>query len=321
MIDISSETTIKGKVKLITDELEKGIKDLFESDKYKEYLRTMSKFHNYSFNNSLLIMMQKPDATYVAGMQKWNKEFKRYVNKGEKGIVILVPIPYKKTIQQNVFDADGNLQFDKDGNVLKEEKTIQVQAFKPGYVYDISQSHGRPLPKIIVDELTGSVESYNKIFEAVKEIAPVDISFEKITSGAKGYYDQMNKRIVINEGMSELQSIKTLIHETAHALLHDKDVLKSTGEIKDRQSKEVEAESVAFTVCSYLRLPTDEYSFGYVAGWSGTKQLDVLKESLETIKECSSSIIGELEQRLVPKEAIQLTAEVEQNYKSKALAV
>lgn len=320
MIDISSETTIKGKVKLITDELEKGIKDLFESEKYKEYLRTMSKFHNYSFNNSLLIMMQKPDATYVAGLQKWNKEFKRYINKNEKGIVILVPTPYKKTIQQNVFDADGNLQFDKDGNALKEEKTIQVQAFKPGYVYDISQTHGQALPKIMVDELTGSVESYSKIFEAVKEIAPVDISFEKITSGAKGYYDQMNKRIVINEDMSEVQSVKTLIHETAHALLHDKDFLKSTGESKDRQTKEVEAESVAFTVCSYLNLPTEEYSFGYIAGWSA-KQIDVLKESLENIKECSSSIIGELEKRLVPQETIQLNVEVEQNYKSKALAV
>ena len=185
MIDISSETTIKGKVKLITDELEKGIKDLFQSDKYKEYLRTMSKFHNYSFNNSLLIMMQKPDATYVAGMQKWNKEFKRYVNKNEKGIVILVPTPYKKTIQQNVFDADGNLQFDKDGNILKEEKTVQVQAYKPSYVFDISQTNGRPLPKIMVDELTGSVESYNKIFEAVKEIAPVDVSFEN--NNGQGY--------------------------------------------------------------------------------------------------------------------------------------
>lgn len=321
MIDISNETSIKGKVKLITDNLENGIKDLLASDRYKEYLSAMGKFHNYSLNNTILIAMQKPDATYVAGLQKWNKDFHRFVNKGEKGIVILVPTPYSKTVQQKVLDKDGKVLLDNDGNEITEEKTLKIQAFKPAYVYDVSQTHGEPLPSISVNELNGNVDKYKKIFDTIREIAPVEVSFKKIDTGAKGYYDQINKEIVINDGMSELHSLKTLIHETAHAILHDNDYLKSKGEAKDRFTKEVEAESIAYTVCSYLNLPTDEYSFGYIAGWSGDRQIDAVRESLETIKECSSDIIGALEKCLVPDNAIQLTAEIQQSVKTKSRAV
>ena len=321
MIDILNETSIKGKVKLITDNLENGIKDLLASDRYKEYLSAMGKFHNYSLNNTILIAMQKPDATYVAGLQKWNKDFHRFVNKGEKGILILVPTPYNKTVQQKVLDKDGKVLLDNDGNEITEEKTIKIQAFKPAYVYDVSQTHGEPLPSISVNELNGNVDNYKKIFDTIKEIAPVEVSFKKIDTGAKGHYDQINKEIVINDGMSELQSLKTLIHETAHAILHDNDYLKSKGEEKDRFTKEVEAESVAYTVCSYLNLPTDEYSFGYIAGWSGDRQIDAVRDSLEAIKLCSSDIICELEKRLVPEKAIQLTAEIQHSVKTKSRAV
>lgn len=321
MIDISSETSIKGKIKLITDNLENGIKDLLASDRYKEYLSAMGKFHNYSLNNTILIAMQKPDATHVAGLQKWNKDFHRFVNKGEKGIVILVPTPYNKTVQQKVLDKDGKVLLDNDGNEITEEKTLKIQAFKPAYVYDVSQTHGEPLPSISVNELNGNVDNYKKIFDTIKEIAPVEVSFKKIDTGAKGYYDQISKEIVINDCMSELQSLKTLIHETAHAILHDNDYLKSKGEAKDRFTREIEAESVAYTVCSYLNLPTDEYSFGYIAGWSGDRQMDAVRDSLEAIKLCSSGIIGELEKRLAPERDIQLTAEIQQNDKTKSRTV
>lgn len=321
MIDISSETSVKGKVKLITNNLENGIKDLLESDRYKEYLSAMGKFHNYSLNNTILIAMQKPDATYVAGLQKWNKDFHRFVNKGEKGIVILVPTPYNKTVHQKVLDKDGKVLLDNDGNEITEEKTLKIQAFKPAYVYDVSQTHGEPLPSISVNELNGNVDNYKKIFDTIREFASVEVSFQTIGTGAKGYYDQINKEIVINDGMSELQRLKTLIHETAHAILHDNDYLKSKGEAKDRFTKEIEAESVAYTVCSYLNLPTDEYSFGYIAGWSGDRQIDAVRDSLEAIKLCSSDIIGELEKRLVPEKAIQLTAEIQQSVKTKSKAV
>lgn len=313
MIDTFSADTRPGKIKIIMDKLENGVKNLLQSDKYKEYLSIMSKFHNYSFCNTVLIATQKPNATYVAGLQSWNKNFKRFVNKGEKGIVILAPAPYKKKVEQKVLDENGN--------EITETKTIKIQSFKPTYVYDISQTHGKPLPSISVNELNGNVDNYGKLFKIIKEISPADVSFEKISTGAKGYYDQRSKRIAISEGMSELQNIKTLIHETAHAMLHDKDYLETTGEQKDRFTKEVEAESVAYTVCSYLNLPTEEYSFGYIAGWSGQKRIDAVRESLETIKECSSNIIGELEKRLVLDKSVQLTAEVAQEEQSKALVI
>ena len=321
MIDISSEVSIKRKVKLITDNLENGIKDLLHSDRYKDYLSAMGKFHHYSLNNTILIAMQKPDATYVAGLQKWNRDFHRFVNKGERGLVILVPAPYSKTIHQNVLDENGEVIHDNNGNEITEERTLKIQAFKPAYVYDVSQTHGEPLPSISINELNGNVDNYKKIFDTIKKYASVKVSFKKIGTGAKGYYNQTKKEIVINDGMSELQTLKTLIHEAAHAILHDNDYLKSKGEAKDRFTKEVEAESVAYTVCSYLNLPTDEYSFGYIVGWSGDRQIDAIRDSLETIKLCSSDIIGELEKRLVPEKAIQLTAEIQPNRKTKSKAV
>lgn len=321
MIDLSSQTTIPGKVKVITESLENGIKDLFSSEKYAFYLTAISKFYNYSFNNTILIAMQKPDATYVAGLQKWNKEFHRYVNKGEKGILILAPSPYKKEIESTVIDENGNPKIDENGNAVKERKTVEFQSFRPAYVYDISQTHGEPMPSIGVNELNGGVDNYEKIINTIKDIAPVNVTFEKIETGAKGYYSQIDKKIVINEGMSELQTLKTLIHETAHAMLHDNDFLKSTGEEKDRQTKEVEAESVAYTVCSYLGLPTSDYSFGYIAGWSGARQMDAVKESLETIKQCSTGIIADIEKRLIPEKELQLAYKMEQQTKHKSIAI
>lgn len=320
MIDTSSANTRQEKVKIITDKLEQGIKDLMNSDRYKEYLSKMSKLHRYSFSNTVLILSQCPTATMVSGFNSWKTNFGRTVNKHEKGIVILAPAPYKKEIEAKIFDDNGKPVVGKDGREVTEKKIVQVQAFKPAYVYDVSQTSGKPVPKLGVDELTGAVNNYDKIFEAIKEVSPVDISFETITDGAKGYYSHIDKRIAINEGMSESQTLKTVIHETAHSLLHDNDYLKSTGEKKDRQTREVEAESVAYTVCSYLGLDTSEYSFGYISGWAGERKLDVVKESMETIRKTSSDIISAIEQHLHPELSLNI-AEAQQQTKHRAIAV
>ena len=300
IIDTSNAETRQEKVKIITDTLEKGIKDLFDSAKYKDYLSKMSKLHNYSFNNSMLILLQMPDATMVASITAWNKDFHRYVNKGEHGIMILAPCNYKKPTARPLFDKDGNPEKDENGSPLYTVEYSDVRTYKPAYVYDVSQTNGEPVPRLGEDELEGKVDNYDKIMAALKAVATVDIAYEVITTGAKGYYSSAEKRIVLNDGMSDLQTIKTLIHETAHSMLHDKDYLESTGEKKDRQTREVEAESVAFTVCSYLGLDTSDYSFGYIGGWAGSRQLDAVKESMETIRKCSSEIISAIEQQLHP---------------------
>lgn len=320
MIDTSSANTRQEKVKIITDKLEQGIKDLMNSDRYKEYLSKMSKLHRYSFSNTVLILSQCPNATMVAGFNSWKTNFGRTVNKGTHGISILVPAPYKKEIEAKIFDDNGKPVIGKDGKEVTEKRVVQVQAFKPAYVYDISQTSGKPVPRLGVDELTGTVENYDKIFEAIKEVAPVNISFEKITDGAKGYYSHTDKRIAINEGMSELQNLKTLVHETAHSMLRDNDYLKSTGKPKDRKTKEVEAESVSYTVCSYLGLDTSEYSFGYISGWAGERKLDAVKESMETIRKTSSDIISAIERHLHPEMSLDI-AEAQQQTKHRAIAV
>ena len=287
------------KLKEITDRLEQGIPELFESERYKEYLRVMSKFHNYSFNNTLLIAMQKPDASLVAGFSSWKNNFGRNVMKGEKGIKIIAPSPF--TVKQEVEKTDpqtGKPVIGKDGKPVTEEKEIKVPAYKVVSVFDVSQTEGRELPDIAVNELTGDVDRFKDFFAALEQAAPVPVGFEKIEGGAHGYYHLEEKRIAIDEGMSDLQTLKTAIHEIAHAKLHDIDLNAPKEEQKprvDRRTREVEAESVAYTVCQHYGLDKSEYSFGYVAGWSSGKELAELRGSLETIRSTAAEMINAID--------------------------
>ena len=287
------------KLKEITDRLEQGITELFDSERYKEYLRVMSKFHNYSFNNTLLIAMQKPDASLVAGFTAWKNQFQRNVKKGEKGIKIIAPSPFK--IKQETEKIDPQTQkpvIGKDGKPVTEEKEITIPAYKVVSVFDVSQTDGKELPDIAVDALTGDVEQYSDFFAALEKTSPVPIGFEKIEGGAHGYYHLEDKRIALDEGMSELQTLKTAIHEIAHAKLHDIDMNAPKDEQQprvDRRTREVEAESVAYTVCQHYGLDTSDYSFGYVAGWSSGRELAELKSSLETIRSAAADIINSID--------------------------
>ena len=287
------------KLKEITDRLEQGITELFDSDRYKEYLRVMSKFHNYSFNNTLLIAMQKPDASLIAGFTAWKNQFQRNVKKGEKGIKIIAPSPFK--IKQETEKIDPQTQkpvIGRDGKPVTEEKEITIPAYKVVSVFDVSQTEGKELPDIAVDALTGDVEQYSDFFAALEKASPVPIGFEKIEGGAHGYYHLEDKRIALDEGMSELQTLKTAIHEIAHAKLHDIDLNAPKDEQQprvDRRTREVEAESVAYTVCQHYGLDTSDYSFGYVAGWSSGRELAELKSSLETIRSAAADIINSID--------------------------
>ena len=290
------------KLKEITDRLEQGITELFESERYKEYLRVMSKFHNYSFNNTLLIAMQKPDASLVAGFSAWKNNFGRNVMKGQKGIKIIAPSPYK--VKQEMKKIDPHTQqpiIGKDGKPVTEEKEITIPAYKVVSVFDVSQTEGKELPDIAVDELTGDVERYRDFFAALEKTSPVPIGFEQIPGSSHGYYHLEDKRIAIQEGMSELQTLKTAIHEIAHAKLHDIDLNAPENEQQprvDRRTREVEAESVAYTVCQHYGLDTSDYSFGYVAGWSSGRELSELKSSLETIRSAAAEIINSIDETL-----------------------
>ena len=287
------------KLKEITDRLEQGITELFDSERYKEYLRVMSKFHNYSFNNTLLIAMQKPDASLIAGFTAWKNQFQRNVKKGEKGIKIIAPSPFK--IKQETEKIDPQTQkpvIGRDGKPVTEEKEITIPAYKVVSVFDVSQTEGKELPDIAVDALTGDVEQYSDFFAALEKTSPVPIGFEKIEGGAHGYYHLEDKRIALDEGMSELQTLKTAIHEIAHAKLHDIDLNAPKDEQQprvDRRTREVEAESVAYTVCQHYGLDTSDYSFGYVAGWSSGRELAELKSSLETIRSAAADIINSID--------------------------
>ena len=288
-------------VKEITDKLEQGIKELFESERFKEYLRTMSKFYNYSFNNTLLIAMQKPDATLIAGYTSWQRNFDRQVMKGEKGIKILAPAPYKAQVEMEKIDPKTQRpMLDADGKPVTETVEVMRPAFKVVSVFDVSPTDGKELPDIMVGELTGSVEQYEDFWRILKEISPVPVGLENIEGGAHGYYHLTEKRIAIDDGMSEMQTIKTLIHEIAHAKLHaiDPDEKVSPEEKKDRHTKEVEAEAVAYTVCQRYGLETSDYSFGYIAGWSSDKETKELKGSLETIRSTAADMIESIDEKL-----------------------
>jgi antirestriction protein ArdC len=299
----TSETIDTNRVKDITDKLEQGIKDLFEGERFKEYLKSMSKFHNYSFNNTLLIAMQKPDASLVAGFNSWKNKFGRFVNKGEKGIQILAPAPFKTTKEMEKLDEDTGLpMLDRNGNPIVEEVEITIPYFKVVSVFDVSQTNGKELPELGANELFGEVKNYNEFFEALKTVSPVSVEFEPITDGAKGYYDHESKTIKINEGMSELQNVKTAIHEIVHAKLHDRDLVKADlAEKKDKKTSEIEAESIAYTVCQHYGIDTSDYSFGYIAAWGSGKDTPELKNSLETIRSTASEIINKIDEQILQK--------------------
>ena len=290
------------KLKEITDRLEQGITELFDSERYKEYLRVMSKFHNYSFNNTLLIAMQKPDASLIAGFSAWKNNFGRNVMKGQKGIKILAPSPFKiKKEMEKIDPQTQKVIIGKDGKPVTEEKEITIPAFKVVSVFDVSQTEGRELPDIAVNMLTGDVEHYKDVFAALEKTSPVPVAFEKIEGGAHGYYHLEDKRIALDEGMSELQTLKTLIHEIAHAKLHDIDLnapLEDLENRPDRRTREVQAESIAYTVCQHYGLDTSDYSFGYVAGWSAGRELAELKSSLETIRSTAAEIIDSIDEHI-----------------------
>ena len=267
----------KKDVKEITEDLQKGVRELFESDSYKDYLSCMSKFYHYSFNNTLLIYMQYPSASLVAGYTKWEDTFSRHVKKGETGIRILAPCKMKKT--KTVTNEDGTT----------EEKEVSFMRYKPVSVFDVSQTEGKDLPEIPCRSLTGSVDDFDSVFARVTAFSPVPIGFDDIRDGANGYFQTVEKRIVIKNGLSQEQTLKTAIHEIAHAILHDRD--NGAEKDSDRATMEVQAESVAYTVCSYYGLDTSDYSFGYVAGWSKDKEAKELAASREVIRKTAKEII------------------------------
>lgn len=288
------------RVKEITDQLESGLSALFESDVYRNYLTTLSKFHDYSLNNTILIAMQRPDATLVAGYTSWQKQFGRQVNKGEKAIRILAPTPYKQKVEVDKTDPNtGEILYNPDGSAQKEVQEILRPAFKVVSVFDVSQTEGRELPKLGVDELSGDVTQFEMFFEALKRTCPVPMEFEVIESGAKGYYHQVEQRIALNLGMSQVQTIKTAIHEMSHQKLHaidpDKKIPSPESEKLTRNAKEVEAESVAYTVCQHFGIDTSDYSFAYIAGGSHGKETPELKTSLGTIRKAASELISQIE--------------------------
>ena len=280
----------------ITDKLEKGVVDIFQSDKYKQFLDTMAKFPRYSVNNSILIMMQKPDAQLCQSYTVW-KQMGRYVKKGEKGISILAPAPYKIEREQTKLDDNGKPVFDSDGEPVKEKVEVTIRAFKVVKTFDLSQTDGKEIPSIGPSELTGSIEGYPKLLQALQEISPVPVSFELIEGNAKGFYHQQDKKIVVQDGMSEVQTIKTLLHEMAHQKMHDKDQVPEAKNFT-RNSVETEAESVAYVVCQHYGINTSDYSFSYVAGWSKNKETPELKASLDKIRQTAADFITQIDEKL-----------------------
>ena len=283
------------KLKDITKKLEQGISSLFDSAKYKAYLNTMAKFHNYSFNNSLLIHMQRPDATHVAGYKAWLR-FKRHVMTGEKGIRIIAPAPYRQVFLEKQRDQFGNVVIGADGKPIVEEVERIVPSYKVSIVFDVSQTTGEPLPEI-VKQLSGCVENYEILKEALQDASPVPIRYAEISSAANGYYSHVDKEIVVKSDLSEMQTIKTCIHEIAHSVLHDKDTGTQKEESLTNRDREVQAESVAYAVCQHLGLDTSDYSFGYIAGWSSGRDMKELKAAMNVIRETADKMISDISDR------------------------
>lgn len=299
----------KQQMKEITERLEQGVKDIFTSEMYTTYLRTMAKFHNYSFNNTLLIAMQRPDATLVAGFNAWKNKFNRYVKKGEKGIQIIAPAPIKEVEEREKIDKDTGLAvLNENGEPEMERVEYVVPRFRVTTVFDVSQTDGEPIPSLEVSELTASVKDYALLTAAIEQVSPVPIRFTEISGEAKGYYSDADKEICIQTGMGESQTIKTMIHEVAHAMLHNSDFMKQNGEEKDRLTKETEAESIAFTVCSALGIDTSDYSFPYVASWASGKEMKELKDSMDTIRLTATDFLEKLEAAVAERSAERMTA-------------
>ena len=304
MAENSERQTNKERLKEITDGIEQGIKELFQSDRYRQYLSVMSRFHRYSVNNTMLIYMQRPDASLVAGFQKWKNQFGRHVKKGERGITIIAPTPFKKKIEEVKLDPDTKAPLlDPDGKQITEEREINIPMFKPVKVFDVAQTDGKPLPHL-ASTLTGSVEQYEIFVEALRRSAPVPISFKAIEPNTDGYFSPTDQAITIREGMSEVQTISALVHEIAHSKLHNYEKQqaeaaagKDDAELvkKDRHTEEVEAESVSYAVCQYFGIETGENSFGYIATWSQGKELKELRASLETINKTASELITDVD--------------------------
>ena len=311
---MAEKQSSRDRLKEITASIEDGIKELFQSESYAQYLQTMSRFHHYSVNNQVLIHMQKPDATLVAGFNKWKNQFGRNVIKGEHGIKIIAPTPFKKKIEQEKLDPDTQLpMLDADGKIITEEKTIQIPMYKPVTVFDVSQTEGRPLPQLAHD-LSGNVANYDVFMEALRRSSPVPISVEVMGGGMDGYFDLEHQDIAIRKGMSEVQTVSAVIHEMAHALLHNrtKDTEEKTPELS-RSTEEVQAESISYAVCAYYGIATGDNSFGYIASWSKDKTLPELRESLEVISKTADGLINDIDRHyaeiLKEREAELIAAE------------
>ena len=309
---MSEETTktkqlpVQGKdIDSIMENLETGVAVLFTSDRYQEYLRTMAKFHRYSFNNTLLIAMQRPDATLVTSYKNW-QSMGRQVMKGEKGIMIIAPAPYKKMKEREILDQNQRPILGIDGKPKTELVEVMIPHFKAITVFDIGQTTGEPIQTLAPELLTAAVDHYDMFMEAIQKISPVPMRFDEISGNANGYFHTVDKEIVIQKGMSESQTLKTAIHETAHAKLHDKEIMEEMGVEKDRLTKEVEAESVAYCVCSAFQVDTSEYSFPYIAGWSSNREMKELKTSMDLIRRTAGEMIEQL------TEELQMMIEAEQ---------
>lgn len=281
----------------IMQSLESGVEELFTSNRYQEYLKTMAKFHNYSFNNTMLIAMQRPDATLVTSYKNW-QSMGRQVMKGEKGITIIAPAPYKKMKEKEVLDENQRPIMGTDGKPKTEKVEVTVPHFKAVTVFDIAQTSGEPIQTLAPELLTAAVQDFDSFMQAIQKISPVPIRFDEIDGNANGYYHNADKEIVIKKGLSESQTLKTAIHETAHAKLHDREIMESLGVEKDRLTKEVEAESVAYCVCSSFGLDTSDYSFPYIAGWSSSREMKEMKASMDVIRKTAGEMIDQLTEEL-----------------------
>ena len=277
----------------IQEKLEAGVREIFDSEKYKDYISTMAKFPHYSINNCILIVSQCPEASHVCGYKKWQTDFNRVVNRNEHGIMIIAPMTYKADVEEAVFDSENHPVLDSNGKQVTETVTREFQGFRPAYVFDVSQTSGDPLPTLAT-MLSGGVEDFENMKDILIAISPVPISFEKITGGANGYFSPATQSIVVKEGMSELQTIKTMIHEIAHATLGH----GGKDDKWDRETKEVQAESVAYWVTQMVGLDTSDYSFGYISGWSKDREVTELKENLDLIKTIADKISADLEREL-----------------------
>ena len=314
---VQGKEAAESKLDTIMKSLEEGVEKVFTSEQYQMYLQTMAKFHNYSFNNTLLIAMQRPDATLLAGYQTWQKKFHRHVKRGEKGIKIIAPVPVKEKRQVEKIDEETQeIVIGIDGQPETETVERILPRFRVTTVFDVSQTEGEPLPTLEVNDLVGDVFIYEDFMKGLEEISPVPFQFQEIGSGAKGYYSNAEKLVAIQTGMSQAQTMKTAVHETAHAIFHDRDVMEENGITKDRMTKEVEAESVAYVVCNHFGLDTSDYSFNYVAGWSSDKEMPELRSSMDTIRLTSSQLIADITEKLLE---LQKTRKLENDIKTEEL--